>query len=60
MAFPITLGFSIFSWKIIEQPFLELKRHIVKRKHKIDLEDGATREEIEDATWKTFEPGTEV
>jgi peptidoglycan/LPS O-acetylase OafA/YrhL len=29
IAFPITLGFSIFSWKFVEKPFLKLKRHLI-------------------------------
>ncbi|MEO5971141.1 MAG: acyltransferase [Bdellovibrionia bacterium] len=28
IAFPVTLVFSIFSWRVVEQPFLKLKRHL--------------------------------
>jgi len=30
IAFPITLGFSMVSWRLVEQPFLKLKRHLQK------------------------------
>jgi peptidoglycan/LPS O-acetylase OafA/YrhL len=28
IAFPVVLVFSVFSWRLIEQPFLSLKRHL--------------------------------
>ncbi len=28
IAFPITLAFSMFSWRVVEKPFLKLKKHL--------------------------------